>query len=470
MLFALALAGLVWPSGGLVLRGVTLVEGGAEAVRREARDLWVEDGRIAAVTAAGERAAQVGVREVDGSGRFAIPGLWDLHVHPDDPEVWHLEPKLREKEKFLGAFVLAGVTGVRDMGGDLALLQSWRARTEAGELVGPRIVACGPLVDGPEPMWPGSIAVDGPEAGRRAVDELASRGADFVKVYSLLSQESLTAIAERARERGLAFAGHVPFGLSPLDASRLGMASQEHLLEMVRHLSDPERAQALARERPMPEERELARAARTAIWLETQSEARLAELCAVLRENGTRVVPTLTLWRRRAWFDPEDPDVVRWRAILPAHIRAWWRPEENVHLRDASQASTDSRRALYARYVEIVRALHAAGVEVLPGTDTGGNPNLVPGWSLHDELEIFVRECGMSAAQALHAATAGAAALAGHGEETGALREGLRADFVLLAADPTLEIGATRAIEGVCAGGRWLDRAALDALQAELAR
>jgi imidazolonepropionase-like amidohydrolase len=453
--------------GGFVLRGATLVEGDA---RRAARDLWVADGRIAAETAAGELPGREGVREIDAAGRFAIPGLWDLHVHPDDPEVWHLEPKAREKEKFLGAFVRAGVTGVRDMGGDLALLQSWRTRIEAGELVGPRIVACGPLVDGPEPMWPGSLAVDGPEAGRRAVDELALRGADFVKVYSLLGLESLTAIGERARERGLAFAGHVPLGVSPLDASRLGMASQEHLLEMVRHLSDPERARALALERPMPDDRAQARDARTMIWLETQSEERLRELCEVFKTQGTRVVPTLTMWRRRAWYDAQDPDVVRWRAILPEHIRLWWQPEHNIHLRDDSPGTRATRQALFARYVEIVRALHAAGVEVLPGTDTGGNPNLVPGWSLHDELELLVVWCGMTPAEALSAATAGAARLAGRGDETGSLAAGRRADLVLLAADPSLDIAATRAIVGVAANGRWLDRAALDALQAELAR
>lgn len=468
MFLALGLSSLILVPGGFVLRGATLVEVG-EGGRREARDLWVADGRIAAETAAGERGPVEGLREIDARGRFVIPGLWDSHVHPDDPEVWHLEPEAREKEKFLGAFVLAGVTGVRDMGGDLALLQSWRARIAAGELAGPRIVACGPLVDGPEPMWPGSIAVDGPEAGRRAVDELAERKADFVKVYSLLSAESLAAIAERARERGLAFAGHVPFGVSPLAASELGMASQEHLLEIVRHLSDPARAQALARERPMPDERAAARAARTAIWLETQSAERLIELCATFKAHDTRVVPTLTLWKRRAWYDPEDPDVVRWRAILPAHIRAWWTPGQNIHLRDDSALTRASQQALFARYVEIVRALHAAGVEVLPGTDTGGNPNLVPGWSLHDELALLV-ECGLTPHEALRAATLGAARLVGLAGEVGELVVGQRADLVVLGADPTLDIAATRAIVGVAADGRWFDRAALDALQAALER
>jgi len=455
--------------GGLVLRGATLVAG-ADGAHRPDRDLWVEDGRIAAETPAGARPARADVLEVDARGRFVIPGLWDSHVHPDDPEVWALEPSEHEKQKFLGAFVLAGVTGVRDMGGDLELLQAWRARIAAGELVGPRIVTCGPLVDGPEPMWPGSLAVDGPQAGRAAVDALAERGADFVKVYSLLGLESLDAIAARARERGLAYAGHVPLGVSPLEPSALGMASQEHLLELVRHLSDRARARELALAEPPPEGREEARAWRTRVWLATQSEARLAELAAAFAAHDTRVVPTLTMWKRRAWYDPEDPDVVRWRAILPVHIRAWWTPEANVHLRDSSPLADEVRRELYARYVEIVRALHASGVEVLPGTDTGGNPNLVPGWSLHDELEILVRECGFTPAEALRAATVGAARLAGRAGETGELAVGLRADLLVLAADPTQDIAATRSIVGVCADGRWFDRAALDALQADLSR
>src|SRR5436190_19404422 len=94
-------------------------------------------------------------RIIDATGSFVIPGLWDMHAHPDDPELWAMGQTEEEKASLLTLLIANGVTGIRDMGGDLKLLQVWRNQIGRGSLIGPHIRACGPLLDGAKPMWPG---------------------------------------------------------------------------------------------------------------------------------------------------------------------------------------------------------------------------------------------------------------------------------------------------------------------------
>src|SRR5262245_61539463 len=188
----------------LVLRDVTVVD--------------VEGGRTqpgSTVVVEGDRIARVGptpavpvprdARIVDGNGRFLIPGLWDMHVHTVFGD-WFPGGK----EIALPLFLANGVTGVRDMGGELEVLLQWRKEIAEGKLAGPRLVVSGPMLDGEKPRFPSSIAVTTPEDGRRAVRELKQRGADFVKLQSLVSRDAVFAIADEARKAGIPFAGHVP--------------------------------------------------------------------------------------------------------------------------------------------------------------------------------------------------------------------------------------------------------------------
>lgn len=460
---ATLLALLLLLPADLVIRGVTVLDGTGAAPLPD-RTVLVVGRHIAAIGDA-DLPVPAGTPELDGAGRWLTPGLWDLHVHPDDPEVWHLEPPEAERERFLPLFVAAGVTAVRDMGGDLERLDRWRAAIAAGDLVGPHIVRGGPLVDGPEPMWPGSVAVADAAAGRAAVDALAARGVDFIKVYSLLPADAFAAIAGRCRELDLPFAGHVPRSSDPFEAATLGMASQEHLLGMVRASADPERLeQGLA---AVPEDLTgtAARNARIEALFQAADPERTVALARHLARHRTAVVPTLILWKRRAWFDPEHPRVAPFLPLMPATIQAWWSPDENIHLRELSPESMAGERLLFARYLEIARALHEAGVPLLPGTDTGGNPHLFPGFSLHDELELLVDAVGLTPAEALSAATARSADLC-RVRDRGRVAVGQVADLLLLEADPHADIRHLREPLAVVLAGRLLDRQALADLRA----
>jgi len=138
---------------------------------------------------------------VDATGKFLIPGLWDMHFHtPDDKQ---------SREIFYPLAIINGITGVRNMFGAEDLLKH-RAEVNSGTLLGPRMILGSPVVDGPTPMWPGSIPVADANAGRQAVRTVKQSGYDFVKTYQFLSRETYLAIADEAKKQNIPFAGHVP--------------------------------------------------------------------------------------------------------------------------------------------------------------------------------------------------------------------------------------------------------------------
>src|ERR1700734_1084030 len=146
---------------------------------------------------------------IDGHGKFLIPGLWDMHVHSAFGD-WF--PGGREI--ILPLFVANGVTGVRDMGGDLPVLLEWRREIASGRIVGPRMVISGPMLDAYLPngklRFPSSIAINTPASAVAAVDSLKAQGVDFIKVQSVISRDAYLAAAAEAHKQGLPIVGHVP--------------------------------------------------------------------------------------------------------------------------------------------------------------------------------------------------------------------------------------------------------------------
>src|SRR5262252_236905 len=212
-------------SSTLIIHDVTLIDAtGAPA--KPHQTVIVEDGKIAAIGNSGMGfAGKLPGNHIDGSGKFLMPGLWDMHVHMVFGD-WFPHGK----EITLSLFIASGITGVRDMGGELEVLQQWRNDISAGKLTGPRIVMSGPMLDGPQPRFPSSIAIKTPEDGRRAVDDLKRRGADFIKLQSLIPRDAMFAIADEARKQRIPFVGHVPDAVRASEASNVGQKSFEHLI------------------------------------------------------------------------------------------------------------------------------------------------------------------------------------------------------------------------------------------------
>jgi len=435
----------------LVLTNVTIIDGtGAPA--RPGMTVVIKGDRIASVGKTGTVRGPKGAEVVDASGKFLIPGLWDMHVH------------FRETERSFPLFLANGVLGVRNMGGIGDDVIRWREEVASGRLLGPRIVACGPIVDGPPPTSAEHArSVATAAEGRKAVADLEREGADFIKVYDGIPREAYFAIADEAKKRRFPFAGHIPTAVTVREASDAGQESMEHLggiLEGCSTIEDELRNQV---DPPIPEgefaefPRRIAK--RGERLLSTYSQPKAAELFARLARNDTWQVPTLVVQHTWTFIDDlsrvPDPRLT----YIPPSEAEWWSPTKNFLFRYRTPEFIAFRKKVFPKQLEIVGAMHRAGVPFMAGTDVS-YPYSFPGFSLHDELALFV-QAGFTPMEALLSATRNPAKYLGASKVLGTVERGKFADLVLLDANPLDDIKNTRRIDAVVVNGRYLSNAKL---------
>ena len=385
---------------------------------------------------------------INGTGKYLIPGLWDMHVHGAYP----LFPALLGPQ-----YIANGVTGVREMFGDLAVIRQWRATSATADTIWPRVVASGHIVDGKPPIWPTSVVAVTEADGRHAVDSLKEAGADFIKVYSLLPRAAYIGVAKRAKELGIPYVGHVSYSMTVAEASDLGQKSIEHLDGIIRACSSRD-----AEFRPLVRsivERGVgfdsiigAGRMQNEALFDSQDEGTCSALAATLRKNGTWLSPTLTVLHGMGWADDttqlSDPRL----QYMPKFLTAGWVPKNDFRLKTMTPESWARRKREFKRNLELVRYLHERGVSIIAGTDML-NPWVFAGWSLHDELAYYV-DAGLTPLEALRTATLNPARFLDKQKETGTVAEGKWADLVLLDANPLENIRNTTAINTVIADGR----------------
>jgi imidazolonepropionase-like amidohydrolase len=377
---------------------------------------------------------------------FVMPGLWDMHVHLVFGN-WF--PGGRAIS--LPLFIANGVTGVRDMGSDLEEVQNWRREIAAGKLIGPRIYTPGPMLDGPKPRFPSSVAVATAEDGRRAVDDLKRRGADFIKLQSLIPREAVFAIADEAKKKGISFEGHVPDAMRASEMSEAGMKSFEHLIGIFEGSS--------------PAEHEFLQGGkREGKFLATYDRARADRLAVQLAKNHTWQCPTLVWERGGNMVDVTDYSAdARAQYVPDAWKTGTWRRFREEITSGYGSDDLATRKKFVAKELEVVGMMRARGVEFLAGTDTPAGVYVFPGFSLHEELQRFVA-AGFSPLQAIQTATVNAARFFGEEARFGAVETGKIADLVLVRANPLKDIRNTEKIEAVVLGGRLFSRKDLDGM------
>lgn len=397
------------------------------------RTVLVRDGLIASIGHAAFVDVPAGTLRIDARGQYLMPGLIDAHVHLeyfDDPSI-------------LWLFLANGVTSVRNMDGRPYLLD-WKLRIVSGEITGPTIYTAGPILDGDPPARDDNTVVRNAAEARAAVAAQDSAGYDFVKVYTNVSPDVYRAIVDAARERDRHVAGHVPRRMSLYDVLRSGQHSLEHLSDFDEVV---EADSSWVRGRFHWSKLYLAMAA---------DSAKMQRAARQVVAAGIWVVPTVIQADRavgtadsvRAWLS--EPST----AYIPPAGRALW---EGQLTRIASRLdSADwnvvergraNRRAMLA-------ALHLAGAKLALGTDTP-NPFVFPGFSVHQELEIFVAS-GFSPREALAAATREASQLVDASRSTGTVEIGKRADLLLLARNPLVNVDNVRRPIGVMLRGTWI--------------
>ena len=428
----------------LAITDVTVIDGTGRAASPH-RTVVISGGKIVAVDSASRTNIPPQAQIIDGRGKFLIPGLWDMHIHLAKAGV-----------SSLGLFVANGVTSVRDMGGDFAVVQRWRSEIVAGARVGPRIRTPGPLLESAErvrrmkargtvePVDRFRAPIADTADARRVVDSVAALGVDFIKVRTATSRETYLAIASAARRRGLTLAAHGDI-VPAEDMLLAGQRSIEHAIYPP---------------------------------LQTRSAPVRAQIIRELAANQVAIVPTMVNYYQWLIVSPDDARRIvddslgridARRRYVYGYLLEDWREQiaERGGLKDAVIRRVFLPRA-YGRVLQDLREMHRAGVRILPGTDVAV-ALMYPGFSLLDELGYFVDKIGMTPEQALMSATRLSAEFSGMADSLGTIETGKLADLVLLNADPNVDIRNAARIDAVFVNGRVFDRAELSRLLAAAA-
>lgn len=378
---------------------------------------------------------------VNAHGAYVIPGLWDMHIHVHDTDE-------------LPLYIANGVTGVRIMSGEQDT-SAYRAEL-ARQSPSPEIYLASAIVDGSPPVWPGSIVVKNAGDARRAVDEIKAGGADFVKVYTRLSRDAYSALADEAKQQHIPFEGHVPDAITAQEASAAGQRSIEHLTGIAEACSsEAERMMAALNRSPYLRDR---------LGIEAEGYLKLdRSKCKALfeefRRNDTWQAPTLTVLR--LWGSLDDSKFTSDPRLdyIGRRSRDRWQDRIGFQQRRWSFQQFQLARGLFSMEEHVVGSMFRAGVPIMAGTDAM-NPYCFPGFSLHDELALLV-ESGLTSLAALQAATLNPARFMGRSSELGTVDVGKIASLVLLRADPLADIHNTTQIQGVWLQGKYFDEAAL---------
>jgi len=425
----LALARTATAQTPIVITHVAVIDARA-AVPRVDQTIIIRGNRIADATASAHVRIPRNARVVDGRGKFLMPGLWDMHVHTDAVG----------GRATLDLYVVNGVTGVRDMAGTWDTLRTWRHDIAAGRLIGPRIIASGPYLEGGDVPIAHLLART-PAEGIADVDSLIALGVDFVKVHGQLKPETYYAIARRARERHIAFAGHVSQAVGARNASDSGQRSIEHLLGIPAPCTPAESLALLPR---FPVQAALGRC----------SSRPLDDLYGRFVRNHTWVTPTFTAQYEVAIWPQRTVPGDSLAHYLPEGLRRF--VAGIFPMPDSIPPGADSvGRAMFEKRLRQVAAMRRAGVSILSGTDAPLR-NSPPGFGLHEELALLVRG-GMSPFEALRSATYEPARYFEMIDSVGTVERGKLADLVLLDANPLVDIRNTRRIAAVVANGRFID-------------
>jgi imidazolonepropionase-like amidohydrolase len=446
LLDACASTGTTLGGNAMAIVGVSVVDPSSSSSAVADQTILVSDGVIRAVGPSSAVVIPAGARRIDARGKYAIPGLWDAHVHFMNTGITALQ-----------LFVAHGVTSVREMGGYIDSTRAWQARMKTGTLIGPRILTSGPILESPSYLQrvversargnpelalrvlPYRIGVGDSIGARRAIDSLVKLGVDFVKIRTSGNPEAFYATLREARRAGLRVAGHQPNTVSLRSALDSGQTDLEHaILPPLSRLSDASRDSTYR----------------------------------TFTANGAWYTPTLAVSRMvmlsgdsaaRAIFSTDAIRLDERRSYASAWLLGWWRMQVDERAADTTSSRAAAMEEAYRSSASDVRRMRELGVNILAGSDAG-SVLVYPGFALHEELRLLVDDGKLSPREALWSATVGPARFSRLDERLGTIAPGKIADIVLLDADPLTDIRNTRRIFAVIQGGRLFSRADLDAL------
>jgi imidazolonepropionase-like amidohydrolase len=403
--------------GQIALVGATLIDGVHPSI---ANAVVIIDGdKIVAAGPHDKVAIPSGATTIDATGKFLVPGLWDMHAHVEQVEQG-------------GAYLAAGVTTVRDMGNVMDFIVGVRDAIDAGKGLGPRILVNG-LVDGEGPGALGTLRIKTREDIPKVVDQLKALGCQEVKIYSSVSPALVAPIAQYAHAHGMRVVGHVPNGMTSQQAVEAGYDAISHLHFLFDAAVEPKGLTG-----------EDWRIFHSAIDLKTPA---FEKLFATLVAHHTVIDDTVSLYEQGAFPADEIAKREPGLATLPRELAVLFPPPP------PKDVELDAK--VFAKNLELIKIMHEHHISFVAGTDIN-----VPGHSLHRELELYV-QAGFTPLEALQAATIVPARYMHRDKELGTIEAGKRADLVILTADPLADIHNIRKIDRVVARGKVYDARAL---------
>ena len=440
----------------LLIRNVTIVDV-KNGKLIPSQDVAVKSGRISSIQKTGSKSTTAKI--VDGSGKFLMPGLWDMHVHFGGGDTL-----VQENKDLLSLYVLYGITTVRDAAADLSqYVLQWKKEIANGSLEGPSIFTSGPKIEGYKSIWVGDIEVDNSQELSNALDSLKKLKVDFIKITdnTLKPALYLEAVTE-ARKRGWKVSAHVPGALSLQQVSNAGLSSVEHISYMLKagSANDENYARQIADGKLTAKDMNIA-------IMDHFDTSHAISVYRLLAKNGTAVVPTLSIIGTTAYLDKDDhkgDSMLRY--IGPGLRNTYaWRVERAA--KDAPEA-VDYRHRVFERAAGLLPIIQKSGMTIIAGTDAGYlNCFVYPGLGLHKELEAMVKY-GLTPAEALRASIINGPAFLGKSADYSEIKEGKIADLLLLDANPLMDITNTQKIQAVILKGNYKDRETLNKLREQI--
>lgn len=400
----------------------------------ESQTVVVTDGIIDSIGDVADTAVPADATIVDGTDRYLMPGLTEMHGHVPGRASGNLD-------RVLSLYVVNGITTVRGMLGQPSHLLL-RQDIHAKKVLGPRLITSGPSFNG--------RSVVSSEQAARMVEEQHAAGYDFLKIHPGLSVDEFDAIAKAANQLGIRFAGHVPEDVGVHHALDAGIATIDHLDGYMETLL------------PAHENPSGGLSGFFGVFIADEADpSKIPEIAKATAAAGVWNVPTESLFEHVTLQSTSPEDMARWPEMkyMPAETISQWKGGKRNVLDDDNYVAATAERAVDIRQMLIV-GLSNAGAGLLLGSDSPQIFN-VPGFALHRELEYLVN-AGLTPFEALQSGTANAARFFAAENSFGTVRAGLEADLVLLDANPLEKIINSTRIHGVMVRGQWLSRADLD--------
>lgn len=400
------------PRQDLIINNITVIDPVSETMHAN-QTIYIQGDRITKIENDLPGSVTSDAAIINGQGKFIMAGFWNMHTHI----CWH--PDL--DEDLFPVLFSYGITGVRDMGGDLGVLNEFKKGLKNHLHRGPIIYGPGPLIDGEKPIHPEFSVALTDENCRKVLDSLRKGGADFLKVYSLLPKELVKRVADYSKEMNIPFAGHVSEYMTAYESAKLGMKSFEHLNRIEDIADDQEELDRFVRE---------------------------------VRSNESWVCPTLVIYKRKVdvtqGMDISHP----LDSVIDKYLRGEWTAFRERRVESGSDPGMlITMRGNYEKQKELVRKLREENLQLLIGSDFGGMPYIYPGYGLHEEMALW-QDIGFETYDILRKVSYDPARFFNITAEHGSVEKGKIADLVILNTNPVIDIRNAKDIHAVIRSGK----------------